>query len=341
MQYRRLKMNQRNLFLDFLKGVAIICVIFIHNLPDAVLSETKSFFHIGQAVPIFMVTSGYLGYAKYSKSTKIDTVDQFSKLIKRVLIPFWIVLGIQIIFKLGMNNLNLKSLFEKGGIGPGSYYPYVFIQCSLVLPVIIAIVNRCKKTIVSVSIMIIISALLNAVLTWFDVSEPMYRLLAVRYIFYIYLGCMWKKEGVKSKSILFALTLISAIFVYLQRYEHLNFEPFIYNDWRGYNYLGAFYTLGVIYMLNQFYELPIANKFKSALVLIGSYSYEIFLTQMFIFSFIKIRMFTEIDSMLWRQIIYISLTFFFSIVPIMVWHHIQQVDMKSYILKNIKGVDSL
>lgn len=321
-------MNQRNLFLDFLKGIAILCVIFIHNLPDAVLSETKSFFHIGQAVPIFMVVSGYLGYAKHSKSKTTPTLDQISKLIKRVLIPFWIVLGLQIILKLGMDNLNTKSLFEKGGIGPGSYYPYVFIQCSLVLPFIVAIVKRYKNTIISAAIMIAISVLLNAILSLTNISEPAYRLLAVRYLFYIYLGCLWKKDGVKSKSTLLALTVISGIFVYLQRYEHVNFEPFVYNDWRGYNYLGAFYTMGVIYILNKIFYLPIGEKLKSGLALLGNYSYEIFLTQMFIFSFIKIRMFTEIDSLLWRQIIYISMTTFLSILPIILWHQMQNLKLE-------------
>lgn len=327
-------MNQRNQFLDFLKGVAILCVILIHNLPDMIQKETLSWYHIGQAVPIFMVVSGYLGYAKYAKTQTIQIKDQIPKLFKRVLLPFLLVTIIQILLKIQMGNLNVDSLLEKGGIGPGSYYPYVFIQCALCLPFIAAIVHRFSKVWISAAILILISLALNSLFTYIDLSEPAYRLSAVRYLFYIYLGCLWNKEGMKSKATMIGLVLISALFVYLQRYQRINFEPFFVNDWRGYNWLGAFYIIGVIYLLNKVYLSKYGKQLKAAFSFLGSYSYEIFLTQMFIFSFIKRRMFIDITPVSLQSFIYSTLTLTLSLCPIIIWHYRESfLNFKQYKIK--------
>lgn len=279
----------------------------------------QSWYHIGQAVPIFMVVSGYLGYAKYKKNCLIDLRHQIPKLFKRVLLPFLIILLIQIFLKLKIGNLNIESLLEKGGIGPGSYYPYVFIQCAFCLPFIAAIVHRYKRVWVSSVIMICLSVCFNTLLDAVNISDSAYRLLAVRYLFYLYLGCIWNKGGMKSKVTMTALVIMSAIFVYLQRYQYINFEPLFINDWRGYNWLGAFYTTGVIYVLGKIYQANFSAGLKKAFVLLGRYSYEIFLTQMFVFSFIKRKMFRGITPLSFQQLIYISITLVLSIAPIIIW----------------------
>lgn len=314
-------MNQRNEFLDFLKGVAILCVILIHNVPDMIQKETLSWYHIGQAVPIFMVVSGYLGYAKYKQTHTIEIKNQIPKLFKRVLLPFLIILVIQIFLKIKMGNLNMDSLIEKGGIGPGSYYPYVFIQCALCLPFIAAIVHHYSRAWISAGIMIVLSICFNSLLVYINISDAAYRLLAVRYLCYIYLGCLWNKQGIKSKMTMLILVLISAAFVYLQRYQRINFEPLLINDWRGYNWLGAFYTMGVIYGLNQIYHSNYLTQLKQIFKIFGKHSYEIFLTQMFVFSFIKRRMFVGITPLSLQQILYMLITLILSLAPILIWYY--------------------
>lgn len=315
------KVNRRNEFLDFLKGLAIICVILIHNVPDVIQKQTLSWYHIGQAVPIFMVVSGSLGYARYKRDCSIDIKNQVPKLLKRVFLPFFIILVIQIFLKIKMGNLNVESLLEKGGIGPGSYYPYVFVQCALCLPFIATIVHHYSKIWVSATIMIFLSICLNSLLDVIDISDSTYRLLAIRYFFYLYLGCVWNKEGIKSKIKMVILVVISAIFVYLQRYEYINFEPFFINDWRGYNWLGSFYTIGVIYVLNAIYQVRYLTCLKNLFILLGKYSYEIFLTQMVVFSFIKRRMFVGISSVPLQQLTYILITLVLSLAPMLIWYY--------------------
>lgn len=315
------KVNRRNEFLDFLKGLAIICVILIHNIPDVIQKQILSWYHIGQAVPIFMVVSGYLGYARYKRDCSIDIKNQVSKLLKRVCLPFFIILVIPIFLKIKIGNLNVESLLKKGGIAPGSYYPYVFVQCDFCLPFIVAIVQYYSKIWGSAIIMIFLSIFLNSLLAIIDISDSIYRLLAIRYFFYRYLGCVWNKEGIKSKIKMVIMVVISAIFVYLQRYEHINFEPFFINDWRGDNWLGSFYTIGVIYALNIIYQIRYLTCLKKLFILLGKYSYEIFLTQMVVFSFIKRRMFRGILSIPLQQLTYILITLVLSLAPTLIWYY--------------------
>ena len=46
--------------LDFIKGFAILSVILLHTLNRSMLYETYSYFHIWQAVLLFVFVSYYL-----------------------------------------------------------------------------------------------------------------------------------------------------------------------------------------------------------------------------------------------------------------------------------------
>ena len=80
-----------------MKGIAILFVILNHNIPLNILDNYKYFYHIGQAVPIFMMISGYLVYAKYSVQDMFENFNHFSKVFKRIMFPFFIVTIIQVL----------------------------------------------------------------------------------------------------------------------------------------------------------------------------------------------------------------------------------------------------
>ncbi len=49
----------RNLFIDFLKGLCIIAVVFTHNLPDSIMKGTVFIAWGGMAVPLFLLIQSY------------------------------------------------------------------------------------------------------------------------------------------------------------------------------------------------------------------------------------------------------------------------------------------
>ncbi len=54
-------------------------------------------------------------------------------------------------------------------------------------------------------------------------------------------------------------------------------------------------------------------------VLLGGFSYEVFLCQMFVFSFITLDTFSGIENMLLSQLVFIITTLILSIVPVLTY----------------------
>lgn len=55
--------RERDYSIDFVKGVAILFVILLHNMPN---ESIYSIAYIGQAVPLFLLVSSYLTYGGFS-----------------------------------------------------------------------------------------------------------------------------------------------------------------------------------------------------------------------------------------------------------------------------------
>lgn len=54
--------RERDYSIDFVKGVAILFVILLHNMPN---ESIYSIAYIGQAVPLFLLVSSYLTYGGF------------------------------------------------------------------------------------------------------------------------------------------------------------------------------------------------------------------------------------------------------------------------------------
>ncbi|MGL4338773.1 MAG: acyltransferase family protein [Turicibacter sp.] len=312
-------MKKRDQLLDFIKGLAIISVILIHNIPDAILDETYYWYHIGQAVPLFMMVTGYLGYQKYANSNRVlPTRHDLFKVIRSVFIPFVVVTLIQIVCKLLLGTFNPESLEKYGGIGPGSYYPYIFVQASIILPLIVYQFKLFRSQVISILMMIGICILLNIFIAAIDLPKDLYRLSILRYIFYIYLGCLWKKEGFSwsIKWIIFIVT--GGLFAWFQCYDFINLSPLIYNSWRGYAWITAGYTVGVILVIQWFYGYVKEYRVANLICYLGKNSYLIFLTQLFVFSMFKRKYLYFIEDTFVLNVTYVSLTFLFSMIPVVV-----------------------
>ena len=182
-------MEKRNERLDFMKGIAILFVILNHNIPLSILDSYKYFYYIFQAVPIFMMVSGYLVYAKYSSQDLLENYHHFNKVFKRIMLPFVIVTIIQIAIQIVLGIFNLKTLIVAAGIGPGSYYYTVLIQFVLLFPIVYTLIYKFDyKGLLGCIAFNFLFELLKAPLL---INESVYRLLAFRYVTVIAFGCFF------------------------------------------------------------------------------------------------------------------------------------------------------
>lgn len=135
--------------IDFIKGLAILSVILLHTVSSDLLYKTYAFFHIWQAVPIFIFISYYLLFVKLDRCPDIASyfsIANVKKVIRRIVLPFalieLLIIAIYVLFSLSMS---AKGIIVNGGAGPGSYYPYVYVQLWISAPFIYYILRNVKS----------------------------------------------------------------------------------------------------------------------------------------------------------------------------------------------------
>lgn len=132
-------------YIDYLKGVSIFFVVLAHCLP---MQNCLLFSLWGaQAVPLFLLIQTFHAYKKgVDKAVKLP---DFKKLFNRILKPFIILLLFELfllIVVFGNAPLSvIKSATRSGGIGPGSYYVWIYIQFACVIPIVAWIIKKLKK----------------------------------------------------------------------------------------------------------------------------------------------------------------------------------------------------
>lgn len=315
----QLHTHQYDPFIDFLKGICILFVVLTHCLP---LQDNILFSLWGaQAVPLFILIQVFHAY----KKGNIDIIRYYNlkKLFHRILLPFTILLIIQIflmrLFSEKDLSLILKNTMLSGGMGPGSYYIWIYLQLFILLPVFQLVINNIKHKYLFV-LFIASSILIEIICSYSNISSWLYRLLFVRYFFLIYLGYKWVMNGgVKIDKITVVLSIISIIFILIFEYTDLNMEPIFYqSDWKIFHWISYFYVANLfVYALYKCYKRITK---REVICKIGKYSYEIFLIQMFVFTFYPtntMQMF--IGSIFWATILRILATTFLSIIPVLLY----------------------
>lgn len=115
-----------------MKGVAILFVILLHNMPN---ESIYSIAYIGQAVPLFLLVSSYLTYGGFQRKgfNGYFSARNVKKMLDRVFLPFFLLIFSQCaIFYLLKGGVDWQRLYMQGGFGPGSYYPWIYLQCWLI-----------------------------------------------------------------------------------------------------------------------------------------------------------------------------------------------------------------
>lgn len=266
-------------WVDGAKGVAIISVFLLHSLPC--LREVGCLLHIGQAVPIFLFVSSYLASVHYMSFKQYYTISRIRTMFYRVFVPFAIILGVQVAVQCVSGDCrSWQSILAYGGIGPGSYYVWLYIQVWFLLPLIIELVNRIPIGL-SLIVMLIVSVVCEYVfvlLEGVEHVEKIYRLVPVRYLMVLYAGCVWPQVIGKLKSLFIILAAISGVLmlldVYNADYQCVITPPY----WNGYHWFSGFYVLLLIILFQKI-------SFPEMLKMAGKYSWQLFLLQMMCFGF--------------------------------------------------------
>lgn len=186
--------------------------------------------------------------------------------------PFSICLFIEILILSIRNRLPaINDIIKGGGIGPGSYFPIMYLQCWIVIP-FISYVDRKVSLIKTLLLFGFICIVLESVFVGIDNRAWLWRLLCIRYLMVLCVAVM--SDKIYKKKWWLILSLISIVIATIENCCY----PFDNLGWPGYHCYEEFYILLLILFLKKIdYKL-----FRIA----GKYSYEIFLIQMAFFAII-------------------------------------------------------
>ena len=282
----RLKCDGYDPFIDYLKGICILLVILTHCLPDL---------WGGTAVPIFLIIQVFHTYKKGLDNVKIN----FNKLWNRIIKPFLLTEIILIVIGLGSKILTgqsdnllsyLSNVAKLGGRGSGAYYPWIYIEFALLLPIIAPILKKINGIYLAIAF-IIISELFEIMCSLMNMPEFIYRILFFRYTFLIYLGYLLVIKGYILNWKTLLVSIISASSILLFVYTKTDLSPFIYNvsKWKPYHWICYFYiAFFLLFFFKFIYQRTIRfGKICEYIKKMGRYSFEIFLFQMIFFEFHK------------------------------------------------------
>ena len=266
-------------FFDFIKAYAILCVLMGHTIPF--LKETGYSLWYGMQVPLFVLIQAFHALKKESYSFSIK------KISKRIIYPFLLIQIIPIVYELfknGYTNKLITSWLIGGGYGPGAYYPWIYLQLAVLLAIIKPYIEKGSKTLNLIVVLAICEGLeiLSSII---GLPDWLYRLLAIRYFFLIYLGWLWVKEGIVINVKTISLSFLSMVAIIYFDYYYTPTEPWFFDTaWRCHRWPCYFYVstllCGILYW--------IYNKTKGNSIIryvsktLAKCSYEIFLIQMVI-----------------------------------------------------------
>ena len=312
-------------FIDFIKSYAILCVILGHTFP--LLDKIGYGIWAGMQVPLFILIQTF-HYLKKERSFKIN----ISKILGRVAVPFIIAEILTFIVALLVKKENasilIQEFIQRGGYGPGSYYPYIYLQITLLLP-FFAILLKHSSTVNSpmvqssefrVQSLLIVFLLLSEgceiLFSLTDFPDTIYRILAIRYIFLIYLGWLWVKDGVTINKTTILLSVLSLCAIIYFEYGPIDNEPWFYSTgWRFHRWPCYFFVAnGFIAILHYVWKYLKNNKFiVNAVKTIASATYEIFLMQMSVIYLFTTKSITFTTNVMLRYIIWLVIVWTISV----------------------------
>ncbi|MBR1545981.1 MAG: acyltransferase family protein [Prevotella sp.] len=277
----------RDLSLDFVKGICILLVLIHHT--TTLQFHQDSFFYIWgyPAVPLFLLIQVFHSYKRGFEKQRWNVL----RIWKRAVWPFVLVeLVIFVYMMLAHPMASWRSILTYlvywGGGGPGSYYPWVYIQFAFLLPLMAPLFRRLKSFWLA-ALFLLLSIGGEVLCNMVHLPEWQYRLLFIRYIFLIYLGYQMVVRGVALNILTVSLSLVSLLALYFFEVKDFRLYPIFYyaENWKSFHWICYFYIayLMVYFLCKFFYWLPANNKIENVICVLGEHSYAIYIFQLFYF----------------------------------------------------------
>lgn len=275
--------KKRFMVIDFLRGLAIIIVVFTHTLAYF-LSQKKIFFIwdiVHFTVPIFVFCSSYIFYQFPPHVEREGVFNYFKKRLLRLIIPYWIFLIPLFLLtrlyepkKFNLIEL-LKNITFTGGASI-NWLVVLFIYLMILSPLIYYFYKKNGRLLIFYSVLALISSLLFLFYsTKINHLFIMWLPWSLLIVFSFYFAEKEKDKFFILKTILVALVVFVGLRYLLTANHHtlvlqLNkYPPNLY-----YLSYGVFW-IGLLYLLYQkiFFRFTLLNK---CLVFFSRSSYEIF-----------------------------------------------------------------
>lgn len=290
-------------FIDFIKAYAILSVLFGHTF-GPYLDQVAYGVWAGMQVPLFILVQAFHGLKKDKATVNL------TKVFKRVLLPFFLLEIITFVIALFIGRYDLHSLIKMalgGGFGPGAYFPWVYVQIAILLPLFAYLLKSCGK-VLSLIVFLLICECSELLFSYIGIPENLYRLLAMRYVFLIYLGWLWVREGIIINWLTILLSLISLAAIIYFEYFSINDEPwffttgFSYHRWPCY----FFVAYGFSMILNILWKILSKSKMiRQSVKKLSASSYEIFLIQMSLIFLVQSDSFRFIPAEIVRYAVWV------------------------------------
>ena len=209
-------------FIDFIKAYAILCVLIGHTLP---FTDYWGYgLWAGMQVPLFVLVQVFHGFKKDIPNVNIK------KIFLRVILPYLLIQSIAFLYILHNAPSRIYSFIAEGGVGPGSYYPWIFLQIAFLLPFVKKWIdqNQEYRTKVLITFLIICESF-EILFSVIDLPDGIYRLLAVRYLFLLYLARIWVRDGIVINKVTTLFSFLSFLSIIYFEYLSVDDEVLFYN----------------------------------------------------------------------------------------------------------------
>ena len=259
-------------FITFMKGYAILCVLLAHAIPNP--DATGYAIWGGMQVPLFLIIQTFHSFKRKPKLN-------LGKILKRAILP----LLLSIACRHGDICNQFKISVISGGVGPGSYYFWIYLQFSILLPLLYPLLSKLKRSHLLI-LFLLISEGCEVLSSFISFPEPIYRLLCLRYLFLIYLGIEWVQRGIVMNWKTLLLSLLSIGLIFYFTYSDPSLEPFFFKtSWRYHRWICYFYVayLMVWLLFVAFNVIKNVKWLNDFVELLGKASYEIYVFQMLVF----------------------------------------------------------
>ena len=309
--------------LDFVKGICILLVL-LHHTTGEVFHQDSLFYIWGYpAVPLFLLIQVF-HFLKYGYDKKGINL---MKIWKRAVLPFLIVEVLIFVCYLILNpSVSWMSKFIDalywGGKGPGSYYPWIYIQFALLLPLLRPLFRRLERMQLAI-LFLLLSVASEVACSLLQMPEWIYRLLFLRYIFLFYLGYEIVEKGIVMNIVTVFLSMVSLVALYFFEVKGVDWSPWFHHTdgWNAFHWICYFYMVYLLlYVLCKFfYWLPANSVVENVICKLGTHSYAIYLFQLFYFVNIAPLINTQLERVanpVLVEFLYVVITFLVCTIPV-------------------------